>query len=91
MSNTIIRFLGDTPLRVIVKLAIFSLIAGVIMSAVGWSPRGFYLGILRFFRNLWERGFEVIWNSAEYFLLGAAVVVPIFILMRLLSFRSPRA
>ena len=90
MSNAVIRFLGDTPLRVVVKLAVFSLIVGVVMSAVGWTPRSIYEGIIRFFNRLWNLGFEAIYNSFEYLFLGAAIVIPAFLLIRMLSFRSPR-
>ena len=91
MSNAVIRFLGDTPLRVVVKLAVFSLIVGVVMSAVGWSPRSIYEGIIRFFNRLWNLGFDAIYNSFEYLFLGAAIVIPAFLLIRLLSLRSPRS
>lgn len=88
--SSIVRFLGDTPGRVAVKLIVLSVIAGVIMSAVGWTPRTIYEGIVRFFQRLWDLGFDAIYSSLEYLLLGAAVVVPAFFLIRLLSFRSPR-
>lgn len=91
MSNAVSRFLGDTPTRVAIKLIVFSVIAGVIMSALGWSPRTIYDGIIRFFQRLWDLGFEAIYNSLEYFFLGAAVVIPAFILIRLLNMRSPRS
>jgi hypothetical protein len=90
MTHAINRFLGDTPVRIAVKLAVMSVIAGVIMSAVGWTPRAIYHGIIRFFQNLWNLGFDAIYNSLEYLILGAAIVIPVFILVRLLSFRSPR-
>ena len=90
MNHFLLRFLGDSPTRVAVKLIVLSVIVGVVMSAVGWTPRTIYDGIIRFFRNLWELGFEAIYNSLEYLLLGAAVVVPVFLLIRILSFRSPR-
>ena len=88
--SSIVRFLGDTPGRVAVKLVVLSVVAGVIMSAVGWTPRTIYEGIVRFFQRLWDLGFDAIYSSLEYLLLGAAVVVPAFFLIRLLSFRSPR-
>ena len=90
MSQPLTRFLGDTPTRVAVKLIVFSLIVGVIMSALGWSPSTIYNGVIRFFQRLWELGFDAIYNSLEYFLLGAAIVVPAFILIRLLNMRSSR-
>lgn len=90
MSGALTRFLGDSPLRVVVKLTVFSVIVGVVMSAVGWSPRTIYDGIIDFFQRLWSLGFDAIYSSVEYLLLGAAVVVPLFLLMRLFSYRTPR-
>ncbi|MEP0944635.1 MAG: DUF6460 domain-containing protein [Rhizobiaceae bacterium] len=90
MSNMINRFLGDSPLRVAIKLVVLSVIVGIVMSAVGWSPRTIYDGIVRFFQRLWDLGFEAIYSSFEYLFLGAAIVVPAFLIIRLLSFRSPR-
>lgn len=90
MSNAVTRFLGDSPIRVIVKLAIISLIVGVVMSTIGWSPRDIFDGVLNFFSRLWNLGFDAITNSLEYLLLGAAIVVPAFLILRILNFRSPR-
>ncbi len=91
MSNAVTRFLGDSPLRIIIKLTVLSLVAGVVMSTIGWSPRDIYQGIVRFFERLWNLGFDALANSLEYLLLGAAIVVPAFIILRILSFRSPRS
>lgn len=90
MNSALNRFLGDTPLRIAVKLIVLSVIVGVVMSALNWSPRVIFDGILRFFRRIWELGFDALYHSFEYFFLGAAVVVPAFILIRLLSYRKPR-
>ena len=90
MNGFLVRFLGDTPGRVAVKLIVLSVVVGIVMSAVGWTPRTIYDGIIRFFRGLWDLGFDAIYNSLEYLLLGAAIVIPAFLLIRLLSFRSPR-
>lgn len=88
MSKAINRFLGDTPLRVVVKLLVLSLVVGFIMNFVGWQPFDILNGIVNFFRNLWELGFEAFANSLQYLILGAAVVVPAFLIIRLLNFRS---
>lgn len=90
MSNAVTRFLGDSPIRVFIKLAVISLIVGVVMSTIGWAPRDIYNGILNFFSRLWNLGFDAIANSLEYLLLGAAIVVPVFLVLRVLNFRSPR-
>ncbi len=87
MSDGMNRFLGDTPGRVLVKLIVVSLVVGVVMSAFDWSPMDILYGIENFVRRIWNLGFGAIERFAGYFLLGAAVVIPCFVLLRLLSYR----
>lgn len=81
------QFLGDTPLRVLLKLAVLSFIAGLVMNTLGWSPLDLFWGLRDFITGIWNMGFAAINKFVGYFLLGAAVVVPAFILVRLLSYR----
>jgi hypothetical protein len=87
MSKGMNRFLGDTPARVLVKLILVSLVVGVVMSAFDWSPMDILYGIENFVRRIWNLGFGAIERFAAYFLLGAVVVIPCFIILRLLSYR----
>lgn len=82
------RFLGDSPLRVLIKLIVISFLVGVVMSAFGWSPLDVLHGIRDFFVDLWNMGFRAVDRFLGYFLLGAAIVVPAFILLRLFSMRK---
>ena len=85
---SVVRFLGDTPLRIALKLLVVSFLAGVVMSAFGWDP----LDVLRMLRDLaermWALGFGAIEDFAGYVLLGAGLVIPAFIILRLLSLRK---
>lgn len=81
------RFLGDTPLRVALKLIVVSFLVGVVMAAFGWSAWDVVQRVLRIVENLWDMGFEAIYSFWSYFLLGAAVVAPIFLVLRILSYR----
>jgi hypothetical protein len=87
MSERVTRFLGDTPLRVVLKLLVLSLIAGVIMSALHWTPYDVIYAFRDFFLHLWNMGFAAIHRFAAYILLGAAIVVPAFLILRVLSYR----
>lgn len=87
MSERLNRFLGDTPLRVVLKLLVLSLIAGVIMSALHWTPYDVLYAFRDFVLHIWNMGFEAIHRFAAYILLGAAIVVPVFIVLRVLSYR----
>ncbi|MCX7302921.1 MAG: DUF6460 domain-containing protein [Hyphomicrobiales bacterium] len=82
------RFLGDSPLRVLLKLVVISFLVGVVMSAFGWSPFDVLYGVRDFFVDLWNMGFRAVDRFVGYFLLGAAIVIPAFILLRLFSYRK---
>lgn len=82
------RFLGDTPLRVFIKLLVISFLVGIVMHAFGWSPYDVLYGIRDFFLDIWRTGFRAIDRFLGYILLGAAIVVPAFIIIRLLSYRK---
>ena len=82
------RFLGDSPLRVFLKLVVISFLVGIVMSAFGWSPFDVLQGIRDFFVDIWNMGFSALERFFGYFLLGAAIVVPAFVLLRLFSYRK---
>jgi hypothetical protein len=44
-------------------------------------------GIRDFFVDLWRMGFRAIDRFLGYFLLGAAIVVPAFLILRLFSYK----
>ena len=87
MSDGLNRFLGDTPLRVLVKLLILSLVAGFLMSVFGLYPDDILYAVRNFVLDLWHSGFAALGRVGDYLLLGAVIVIPIFIVIRLLSFR----
>ena len=55
--NGVNRFLGDSPIRVLIKLILISFLVGIVMSAFGWSPVDIVYGIRSFFLELWNMGF----------------------------------
>lgn len=86
--SALTRFLGDTPLKVFLKLLVVSFLVGIVMSAFGWSPLDVLYGIRDFFVDLWNLGFHAVDRFVGYILLGAAIVIPAFILLRLASYRK---
>lgn len=88
MSDGVNRFLGDAPGRVLIKLILISLVVGVVMSAFNWTPYDILWGIRDFVLRLWNMGFSAIAHFVDYLILGAAVVIPVFILLRILSYRK---
>ena len=75
--SAINRFLGDTPLRVALKLIVVSFLVGIVMAAFGWSAWDVVARVGDVVTGLWNMGFAAIYRFWSYFLLGAAVVVPV--------------
>ena len=87
MSEGLNRFLGDSPLRIVVKLLILSLVVGFLMSIFGIYPADIFYTVRNFVLDLWYSGFAALGRVGDYLLLGAVIVVPLFLVIRLLSFR----
>jgi hypothetical protein len=87
MSGAVTRFLGDSPLRVLIKLVVVSFLVGIVMAAFDWTPVDVFYRVIDFFHEVWLLGFSTFDRFAGYFLLGAAIVVPAFIILRLFSLR----
>jgi hypothetical protein len=82
-NGTVNRFFGGSPLSVLVRLILLSILVGVILSAIGLDPFDIWRSIERLFRSIWNMGWDAIDWAWRYFLLGAVIVVPIWILVRL--------
>lgn len=83
MANAVNRFLGGSPLAVLFKLLVLSLVVGVILSALNIQPLELVHNLERLIRNIFDLGFDAIERVIGYVILGAVVVVPIFLVMRL--------
>ncbi len=82
------RFFGGPPLAVIAKLILLSILIGVVLSALGLDPLNIVSSIQRLIVRIWDMGFDAIRWIWQYFLLGAVIVIPIWLIMRLV--RAPR-
>ena len=88
-SDGLTRFLGGTPLSVAFRLILLSILVGVVLAAIGFDPYNIIHSIQLLFRRLWDLGFDAINWLWRYFLLGAVIVIPVWLLSRL--FGSPRS
>jgi Family of unknown function (DUF6460) len=87
MNNAAMRLFGGPPLAVVVRLILLSILVGVVLHASGLDPWNILDSIRRFFLSIWNMGFDAVRWLWRYFLLGAVVVVPIWIIVRLV--RAP--
>lgn|SRR5690554_6799098 len=83
--SPLVAILGDTPGRVAVRLILMSLLVGFLMAMFGISPHDVFRSVERFLSGIFENGFGVLRDAWGYVLTGAMVVIPIWIVMRLMS------
>ena len=82
------RFFGGPPLSVIFRLVLLSILVGVILEALGFDPWNILDSLQRLAQHIWDMGFDAVRFLWRYLVLGAVLVVPIWLLMRLA--RAPR-
>jgi Family of unknown function (DUF6460) len=86
------KLMGDSVLAVIVRLAVISLIVGVILSALGISPANLFSSLNILAKRIYDMGFGAVEWVLQYMLVGAMVVVPIWLVAQILTkVRGPRA
>lgn len=90
MAGNVDRFLGGPPLAVIGKLILLSIIIGVVLSALGLDPWNIVQSLQRLIRHFWNMGFDTVRWLWQYFLLGAVLVIPIWLILRLIRTPSGR-
>jgi hypothetical protein len=87
-TEQVSRFLGGPPLAVLGRLILLSVVVGVILHALGLDPWNILSSVQALLRQVWDMGFDVVRWLWRYFLLGAAIVLPIWLIMRLA--RAPK-
>jgi hypothetical protein len=87
-NNTMTRVFGGSPLAVLGRLVLVSILVGVVLSTLGLDPFDIVRSVERLIRSIWDLGFDAFRWLWRYLLLGAVIVVPIWIVMRLIN--APR-
>ena len=77
-----------SPLAVAFRLVLLSILVGVVLAAIGFDPWNIITSIRLLFQRLWDLGFDAVNWLWRYFLLGAVIVIPIWLLSRV--FGAPR-
>ncbi len=84
-DQSLSRFMGGSPGQVILRLVFLSFVVGVILSALNLDPLEIVDIAVQFVQRLWEMGFDAIGSILRYFVLGAIIVVPVWLLIRVLN------
>lgn len=89
MANDVVqRFFGGPPLAVVVRLILLSILVGVVLAAIGLDPWNIIHSIRQLIINIWNMGWDAVSWVWRYFLLGAVLVIPIWLITRVA--RAPR-
>ena len=89
-NNYLNRFFGGPPLSVIFRLILLSILIGVILEVIGLDPWNLIESLKRLVLRIWDMGFDAVRWLWRYLLLGAALVVPVWLVMRLMGIARGR-
>jgi hypothetical protein len=83
------RFVGKNPGKTALQLVVACIFVGGVLALLDISPINFWRGIFEAIRDVADAIFgsfgEIVSNLLTYLLLGAAIVLPIWLIARLLS------
>ena len=77
------RFFGGPPLSVIFRLILLSILIGVILQVLGLDPLHIIDSVRILVLRIWDMGFDAIRWLWRYLVLGAVIVVPVWLIVRL--------
>jgi hypothetical protein len=84
-NGSIDRFFGGSPVWVLVRLILLSVVIGVLLSALGLDPWNILQSVERLIRRIFNLGWDAVEWLWRYFLLGAVLVIPIWLIVRLVG------
>ena len=90
MNAKFTNFLGGSPAGVALRLALLSFLVGLFMVTFGFQPEDIIDGIVRAVSHLVEYGLADLHHVWRVLATGALIVVPLWLLSRLLNTRSAR-
>lgn len=82
-NGSLDRFFGGSPAWVAVRLILLSIVIGVLLSALGLDPWNIVESVERLIRWLYNLGWDAVEWIWRYFILGAVLVIPIWLIVRL--------
>ncbi len=79
------RFFGGSPAMVLLRLAVISLIVGIVLAALNLDALELVQHIKLLITRIYNLGWDAIEWIMQYFLLGAVIVFPIWVVTRLIK------
>ena len=79
------QIFGGNPLDVVIRLAILSIVVGIVLSALNIQPSELVQYIRLLIQRIYNLGFGAFESLLGYLLIGAVVVIPIWLLTRIFA------
>jgi len=79
------NFFGGSPLAVFLRLAVISLIVGIVLAALDLDALALFQHIKLLLARVYNLGWGAIEWVLQYFLIGAVIVFPIWLIARLIK------
>jgi hypothetical protein len=90
MTHAVGRFLGGSPAMVAVRLIVVSFVVGIVLETFGFDPATLLAEAVRTVRQIIELGFSDLHEVGRILLTGAMVVVPVWLVLRLVDSTGKR-
>jgi Family of unknown function (DUF6460) len=87
-KDALTRLLGGTPTSVMIRLIVISVIVGALLYWSGLTPFALIRGFGDMLESLLGSGWDAVRRIGEFAAYGAVVVVPIWLISRLLASRK---
>ena len=84
-NNVIARFIGGSPMAVLLRLIVVSFVVGLLLESFGLDPMSLVEEAMRAARHIVEYGLTDVRQIGRVLLTGGMVVVPVWLLLRLLD------
>lgn len=81
------RLIGGRPMSVLIKLVLISLLVGFVMTVFGFDAADVVRSAVDMVRDVLRDGSGLIGRLGAYILTGAAIVVPVWLILRLMRAR----
>jgi len=81
---------GGNPVGIIIRLVLLSLVVGVVLSAMGITPDNLFYRLNILLEKLYEMGFGAVEWVLGYIVLGAMIVIPIWLISRFFGLLGAR-
>jgi hypothetical protein len=85
--SSLARFLGGSPTGVALRLAVLSVIVGVLLNAFGLDPYNILDSVERLVLWVYNLGWDAVERLWGWFVLGAVIVIPIWLITRVMARR----